>query len=68
MNYLYILFSSNFDKYYVGISASPFERLTYHNNQDKTTFTKKYRPWKIAALFETGENWGTALMIERFIK
>jgi len=42
--------------------------LVDHNTQEKVSFTKKYRPWKIAALFQVGKDWAKGLKIERFIK
>ena len=68
MYYLYILYSEIFDKYYVGVTNRPEERLTEHNTSDRNTFTAKYRPWVIAALFECGETLGEARKIEHFIK
>ena len=68
MYYLYILHSDSYDKYYVGITNRPEERLIEHNTTDRNTFTSKYRHWKIAALFECGETLGEARKIEYFIK
>ena len=44
--FLYILKSLSADKFYVGISANPELRLSYHNSFEKG-FTSRYRPWKI---------------------
>ena len=68
MYYLYILHSISSDKYYVGITNRPKERLIEHNTTDRNTFTSKYRPWEIAALFECGETLGEARKIENYIK
>jgi putative endonuclease len=68
MFYLYILYSITADKYYIGHSEDPWERLAHHNTDDKTTYTAKYRPWDIAAVFEAGKTRAVALAIERFIK
>ena len=68
MFYLYILYSEPFDRYYIGYSSRPFERLEEHNTQDHfNTFTKKYRPWKMRALFQVSEK-ETAIRTERFLK
>ena len=67
MCYLYILYSSSAGKYYVGVSQDPFVRLHFHNNQDKTTFTSKYRPWELVALFKV-PSLSLARKIENFIK
>ncbi|MDO5656200.1 MAG: GIY-YIG nuclease family protein [Flavobacteriaceae bacterium] len=69
MYFIYILYSESFDKYYVGYSTSPAERLIRHNTQDYFhTFTSKYRPWSLKAVFEVSESEGDAVNIERFIK
>ena len=44
--YLYILNSSVADKFYIGISQDPFQRLSFHNSTEKG-FTSRYRPWNI---------------------
>ncbi len=68
MYYLYILHSVSADKYYVGITDDYTRRLKEHNTTDRNTFTKKYRPWVIAAVFQCGESLSEALKIERFVK
>ena len=68
MFYLYILRSPKHDKYYIGHSSDPWLRLAHHNTDDKDTFTSKYRPWELAAVFEAGNTRGEALSMERFIK
>jgi putative endonuclease len=67
MYYLYLLFSPSHEKHYVGISDNPRQRLLTHNTTERNTFTSKYRPWELAAVFEVGslEN---ARSIENFIK
>ena len=44
--YLYILKSTVADKFYIGVSANPTTRLSYHNSHEKG-FTARYRPWEI---------------------
>ena len=68
MFYIYILYSESSDKFYVGYTADPDRRIIQHNHSDGNTFTSKYRPWKIAALFEVSENESDAVKVERFIK
>ncbi|WP_228446544.1 GIY-YIG nuclease family protein [Chryseobacterium sp. 3008163] len=69
MYYIYILFSETADKFYAGYTQSPKERLLKHNQQeDFNTFTRKFRPWKMAALFEVSIDKNLAIQIERFIK
>ena len=44
--YVYILFSSKSDHYYIGSSSDPEKRLLRHN-AGATTSTKHGRPWQI---------------------
>ncbi|TKS56921.1 GIY-YIG nuclease family protein [Mesohalobacter halotolerans] len=64
MFYVYILFSEKFDKYYVGSSQNPWKRLQIHNTSTFNTFTSKYRPWVLKAVFKAGKTRGKAEKIE----
>lgn len=44
MYYLYILYSSKINKYYIGISQNPERRLKFHNSIEKG-WTKRGKPW-----------------------
>ncbi len=44
--YFYILFSSSFDKFYIGHTNDLFERLRKHNS-NHSGFTGKFNDWKI---------------------
>ena len=66
--YLYILFSKLHDKYYVGYSSDPWRRLEEHNTKPFNTYTSKYRPWILGAVFSCGDKENEAIKIERFIK
>ncbi len=68
MYYIYVLYSAEADKYYVGYTSDPQRRLTEHNTADRTTFTSNYRPWQMAALFACGPQEKDAMRLERFIK
>ena len=69
MFYIYILYSSSADKYYVGYTSNPVQRLKEHNEQEAfNTYTSKFRPWQMAALFECGTNEDDPIGLERFIK
>jgi len=68
MFYIYILHSPSFDKYYIGYTDDFNQRLVAHNSTERNTYTKKYRPWEIAAVFECGTERGGAMKIEKFIK
>ena len=47
MFYIYILHSEYLDKYYVGYSENPWERLHQHNENESTKFTGKAKDWKL---------------------
>lgn len=63
-----ILYSELFDKYYVGYTSDITRRLEEYNTIRFSTFTHKYRPWKLSVLFQVSKNKGEAIKIERFIK
>jgi putative endonuclease len=68
MYYIYILYAASADKFYVGYSDDPQRRLMEHNSKPFNTFTSKYRPWILRAIFACSENKADALRIEKFIK
>ena len=49
MFYIYILYSSKFNKYYTGFTQNIEQRLKDHNC-GKTRSTKAYRPWEVIFL------------------
>ena len=69
MFYIYILYSPLHNKYYVGYTGNYQERLIEHNSQENfNTYTSKFRPWIIAAVFEGSHFENEAIGLERFIK
>ena len=66
--YLYILHSESANKFYVGYSRNPWKRLIEHNTAPHVTYTSKFRPWQLKAVFLAGEDEGEAIKMERFIK
>ena len=69
MFYFYILFSNTYDKFYTGYTSDYRQRIVQHNTQGfHNTFTSKYRPWELAAVFEVGDDEGMAMKLEKFIK
>jgi len=66
--YLYILYSTSADLYYVGTTNDPERRLIEHNSSPLKSFTSKYRPLQLVAVFEAGSSRGEAEQIEKFIK
>jgi putative endonuclease len=48
MFYIYILYSKNSDKFYVGQTDDVQRRLNEHNHPEiNTKFTAKYIPWDL---------------------
>ncbi|MFL5739270.1 MAG: GIY-YIG nuclease family protein [Flavisolibacter sp.] len=68
MFFIYILYSCSADKYYVGYSADPWKRVQEHNSVKHPTFTSKYRPWTLRAVFKISQNESDALRLERILK
>ena len=68
MFYLYIIYSSSSDIYYIGHSIDPWDRLAQHNTNSGEKFTGKHFNWQLAAVFEVSTQRGEALQIERYIK
>ena len=69
MFYVYILYAEKHDIYYVGYTSNYNQRLIEHNTQEFfNTYTSKYRPWKLATVFQCGTNESDALKLERYIK
>jgi putative endonuclease len=68
MYYIYILYSSLADKFYVGHSQNPWQRLSQHLSNTKDKFTGKFHDWEIKAVFAVSEVKGDADRLEKFIK
>ncbi len=66
--YLYVLYSSSSDKYYVGYSSDVGARVEQHNTSGRSTYTSKHRPWVLVKQWELGEDRGFAMRIERGVK
>jgi putative endonuclease len=66
-HYVYILYSSKIDKFYIGYSQNPDERLAFHNSDMNKIWTKRGQPWTVekVILFNSSTH---ALAIERKIK
>jgi len=68
MFYIYIIYSEGADRYYVGHTNDPERRLFEHNNIQKTTYSSKYRPWKLVFKFPVSENRPEAIIVEKYLK
>ncbi len=64
--YVYIIYSLSKDKYYIGYSTDPLERLEEHN-LGATTSTRPGRPW-ILVYKEEYPNKHAAIIREKEIK
>jgi putative endonuclease len=64
---VYILYSNQFDKIYIGYTGNLSERLLSHNELAKKGWTIKYRPWALvySEEFETKEE---AMIREKQLK
>ena len=43
----YVLYSSHFNKIYIGFSSNLENRLLIHNSRENKGWTAKYQPWEI---------------------
>lgn len=66
MAYVYILKSVNYPKTYVGSTIDFDNRLQEHNN-GKSTFTNRYKPWKLIYK-EEYDNLSAARRREKYLK
>jgi putative endonuclease len=64
---LYILYSSKFDKTYVGVTTNLATRIKSHNELATKGWTIKFRPWEIIHV-EEFENKTDALAREKWFK
>ena len=68
MYYIYIIYSTSVDKYYIGHSDNPDRRLVEHNTKPVNTYTSKHRPWVLKASFPISKDRGQAISVERYLK
>ena len=64
---VYVLYSKQHDKLYIGFTSNLEARLKSHNELDKKGFTVRYRPWKLIHT-ETFENKTDAMQREKQLK
>ena len=67
MHWIYILYSTKIDKYYIGASSNVQNRLKFHNSDYNKIWSKRGKPWELvfSHKFETKKD---ALKAEIFIK
>jgi putative endonuclease len=66
-HYIYIIYSTAMDKYYVGYSKNPWLRLIQHNANSKEKYTGRAKDWVLVAVFNVKDE-RIAVRLERFIK
>ena len=67
MYYVYILYSTSSDKYYVGQTDNIELRLKFHNELSGKSYTSKHRPWELKRIIEV-TNRSEAVRVEGMIK
>ena len=68
VHYFYIIYSKTLDKFYIGESENPNQRLQLHNEHYfKKAFTKSANDWALKLVFEC-EDKSKAQKLERFVK
>ena len=66
--FIYILYSTSSDIYYVGHTENVERRFYQHNNPIETKFTSKHLPWLLKTYFEISDNRANAMKAEKYIK
>ena len=66
--FIYIIFTQSYNKFYVGRTTDPRKRLEQHNSGELEKISGKAKDWQMAALFEVRGGSGAAEKAERFIK
>lgn len=64
---VYVLYSKEFNKIYIGFTSDLEDRFLSHNEKATKGFTVKYRPWEIA-FFEEFETKPNAMKREKELK
>ena len=64
---VYVLYSSDYDKIYIGYTTNLLARFHSHNSLSPKGWTKRYRPWEVCYC-EYYDNKSAALQRERELK
>jgi putative endonuclease len=67
MFYVYLLYSSTFNKTYVGFTSDLESRLIAHNHVNNKGWTKRFQPWMILH-YEKFETKQAAMLREKELK
>ena len=65
--YIYILYSNLIDRYYIGYSSDPWNRLIQHNSNTKDKYTGRATDCELKSTFVVASE-TVAIQLERFIK
>ena len=66
-HFIYIIYSNSIDRFYIGYSSNPWNRLIQHNSNTKDKYTGRASDWVLKSTFEV-QNESSAIQLERFIK
>ncbi len=66
MYHLYLIYSAEYDRLYIG-HTNNLERRSDEHNRGKSIYTRKFRPWQLLA-YKSFETRGDAVREERRIK
>jgi putative endonuclease len=64
---VYVLYSTNYNKIYIGYTANLQSRMLSHNQLATKGYTIKFRPWELIHQ-ETFDNKGEAMRREKELK
>jgi putative endonuclease len=67
MFWTYIIYSRQFDKYYIGFTHDIEKRLIAHNHTKSKGFTRRYQPWELV-FYKFFENKKEAMDFEKYLK
>ena len=67
MYYTYVLYSSSFNKIYVGQTGDLHQRLEMHNSKENTGWTSRFQPWEMIC-FEEFDSRTEAIKRENSLK
>jgi len=67
MHYVYVLYSPQYDKIYIGESSNVGDRFISHNLETNKGWTGRYRPW-VLVYVEKCEDKSAALKREKQLK
>lgn len=64
---VYILYSINHNKFYIGQTSNIEQRMIQHNSTSVNSYTAKFRPWVLTISLDTKTR-AHAMKIEKYLK